>query len=487
MEASVIFDTSLPSARSAGIGGAITATGGYAPVLWKNPAGIAGLSGFQFISAQTQKFSLANLAQTNITAGFPTRIGAVGLGYSRTGDEIYKESVFSFVYANTITPGTDFGLGLKTMNLSINEYGSATTAGIDIGVQNAVSQTLALGFSLSNANSPYLGVSRIPVLKNLSFGLNYKPAAGVLLAGELEKIEGHDIATKLGFENLLTKDVYFRSGLRSNPTRFSFGIGFGLARFLIDYAFITHPALPTQHFLSFGANFAGVSGAASPAMRDRRRGDRILINKVSAEELAQLSDIMGRLTARRIIEYREKHGPFKSIDDLRKIPRLRETTIQAIESYVSFETAAPKEEKTSEMRELSSKPAENKSPEIPKGDKGTVEPAPEQRKAQNPPKKISGDLKPGAAGPTTVIPPASILKPVEEPAGEDEILDINAATAQDLEVIGFTSTEAKNIIRFRKRSGGFNSVDDLLKVPGINRNRFDKYRESLRCPINGGR
>jgi len=67
----------------------------------------------------------------------------------------------------------------------------------------------------------------------------------------------------------------------------------------------------------------------------------------------------------------------------------------------------------------------------------------------------------------------------EESAVSEDMLDINSASAQELEVIGFTSSQARNIIRYRTKEGGFSSVDDLLKVPGVYSRTLDKVRDSI--------
>lgn len=51
------------------------------------------------------------------------------------------------------------------------------------------------------------------------------------------------------------------------------------------------------------------------------------INKASEEELAKVSSI-GTEGARKIVEYREKNGPFGSVDDLKKVPGFPENLIQ---------------------------------------------------------------------------------------------------------------------------------------------------------------
>ena len=48
------------------------------------------------------------------------------------------------------------------------------------------------------------------------------------------------------------------------------------------------------------------------------KGSQININKASVEELEQLPRV-GLAVAKRIVEYREKNGPFKKVEDLKSV------------------------------------------------------------------------------------------------------------------------------------------------------------------------
>ena len=55
--------------------------------------------------------------------------------------------------------------------------------------------------------------------------------------------------------------------------------------------------------------------------------EKININNASAEELTQLNGI-GSSHAVRIIEFREKNGPFKTPQDLTQVPRIGQKTFE---------------------------------------------------------------------------------------------------------------------------------------------------------------
>jgi len=58
-------------------------------------------------------------------------------------------------------------------------------------------------------------------------------------------------------------------------------------------------------------------------------GDPVDINSADAAALAQTIDGVGEARARAIIEYRDKNGPFKSVDDLVQVPGIGEKIVAA--------------------------------------------------------------------------------------------------------------------------------------------------------------
>ena len=63
---------------------------------------------------------------------------------------------------------------------------------------------------------------------------------------------------------------------------------------------------------------------------------KIKINKARAIEL-ESGLTLRRSEAAAVVDYREKHGPFKSIDDLKKVPGIDAAKIDAAKDRLSFE------------------------------------------------------------------------------------------------------------------------------------------------------
>ena len=73
--------------------------------------------------------------------------------------------------------------------------------------------------------------------------------------------------------------------------------------------------------------------AASLAAKDPPRAP-INVNTATAQQLQQLPGI-GPTRAAQIIRLREKNGPFRSVEELRAIPRLSEKQFQQLKKYVT--------------------------------------------------------------------------------------------------------------------------------------------------------
>ncbi len=62
-------------------------------------------------------------------------------------------------------------------------------------------------------------------------------------------------------------------------------------------------------------------------------GDSIDLNRATAEELTRLPGV-GEVIAKRIVEFREKHGPFERVEDLMKVKGIGEKSLEKIRPHV---------------------------------------------------------------------------------------------------------------------------------------------------------
>ena len=58
-------------------------------------------------------------------------------------------------------------------------------------------------------------------------------------------------------------------------------------------------------------------------------------------------------------------------------------------------------------------------------------------------------------------------------------LNLNQATADQLMALGLTQSQAAQIIRYRKEDGDFLQVEELLVVPQISRDVYEKVHDKV--------
>lgn len=144
-----------------------------------------------------------------------------------------------------------------------------------------------------------------------------------------------------------------------------------------------------------------------------RAGERIDVNVASADELVRLPRV-GPALAARIVEYREMHGPFRSLPDLDAVSGIGPRMLESIAPHVA----------------------------LPAG----VEPPPA-----------------GAAATVSAAPQAAAR--AGPPGGR---IDVNRASAQELDSLpGIGAVLARRIVEERELNGPFRGLAELERVRGI--------------------
>ena len=87
-------------------------------------------------------------------------------------------------------------------------------------------------------------------------------------------------------------------------------------------------------FLVMALALAAMVPPAAAAPASQTATEKINVNTASAEELTALPGI-GKAYADRIVEYREKNGPFKKVDDLLNVRGIGEKTLERIRDRVT--------------------------------------------------------------------------------------------------------------------------------------------------------
>ena len=177
------------------------------------------------------------------------------------------------------------------------------------------------------------------------------------------------------------------------------------------------------------------------------------LNRATAQDLDALPGI-GPALAQRIVDYRQAHGPFKQIDDLREVSGIGPENLQKLKPYLGLggpEAIAP--------------PDGEAAMTFGKSGSGTNL---DSQEGRLPGSKI--DLEPKTPG---------------------RVIDPNLGSQADLETLpGIGPVLAQRIIDYRRAHGPYKKIADLRKVSGIGPKKLEKLRPyvvitSQRLPASG--
>ena len=162
----------------------------------------------------------------------------------------------------------------------------------------------------------------------------------------------------------------------------------------------------------------------------------------------------------------------------REVERERELRFKAIEGRIGEVTdMASGATERARATDVKSPPAAL-APQEPAAPVESAEPEPEpepkprstprRRRSSSKSKADSDDKDPEPASEETQIVPA--------PGGP---VDLSSATFDDLRGLGLSVTQAKRVLDFRERLGGFDSVDDLDYVPGLPKSLLVELKDQV--------
>ncbi|PIE52255.1 hypothetical protein CSA37_07660 [Candidatus Fermentibacteria bacterium] len=122
------------------------------------------------------------------------------------------------------------------------------------------------------------------------------------------------------------------------PARIGFSIQASVHNTALQYGYSTHPVLPAGH--SVGVTY-GTSGFRPSALVSYVSSDPssvefpVNLNTASDTQLVQIPGI-GPSTASLIINYRNEHGLFQSVEQLLDVPGIGNATLESLKPYLTI-------------------------------------------------------------------------------------------------------------------------------------------------------
>ncbi len=213
-----------------------------------NAAGLAQLRSVQASAFYVpQQFGLPELRTTAMSASYYVKPGTVGVMIEQFGFDLYHTTDLSVGYGFFLGPTVAVGVSANAQRISIERYGAATNATVDVGLLGWPTPDLALGFSVKNVTAATLGNRRERLPQYVLFGASYSPLKDFLIVSEIEKEAQFPLVIKTGIEQVIQGFLSLRFGIANNPDKFSGGIAVRYAGVEFGYAGYSHPDLGWTH------------------------------------------------------------------------------------------------------------------------------------------------------------------------------------------------------------------------------------------------
>lgn len=222
-----------------GIGAALT----DANSLFANPAGVSSVQTTTLLLQAENRFLQPALSSVQAGILLPTNNETFGFRINHFGPGEYNEQEMALVYARPLSNVISLGGGIHLRQQRIPEYGMRRLLTFSLGVQMELLPNLALGTYLYNPIRQELTPDEYaPTL--FLIGARYQPSEQVQLLIEVEKDIDYIARVKAGIAYQLGDVLLLRTGIRTQPTNFSFGLGIPIGSHLqIDVGAWQHQQL----------------------------------------------------------------------------------------------------------------------------------------------------------------------------------------------------------------------------------------------------
>lgn len=221
--------------------------------IFNNIAGIANLKNTTAAFTYDVHPTLPGANRTAATVSVPIKIGAIGAGAYRFGDDLYNEHVISTGYSNQFGIAA-IGARLNYIQYRAEGFGSKGVVTISLGGIAKLTPTLSVGAYISNINQPTIGNGeKVPT--RLNAGISFTPTDKFFFATEIEKDLDYEATWKVGMQYQFHEKFFARTGYNLNPNTAFFGLGFKTKKFILDYALQHNVSLSFSHQASVSYQF----------------------------------------------------------------------------------------------------------------------------------------------------------------------------------------------------------------------------------------
>jgi hypothetical protein len=174
-----------------------------------------------------------------------------GLAVESFGGNLYSETKLTVNLARQfMDERLSLGISAHFYTLSVQNYESASTGGISIGLHYTINENWSVGSSLENLNQPKLNGYSEEIPQAMRIGVRYLPAEEIQAYLSVEKDRWHEPQVSFGAVYQLSQMFSLFSGYTTQSNKPSGGIALQTNRVVFSYALQYHFDLGETHFFS---------------------------------------------------------------------------------------------------------------------------------------------------------------------------------------------------------------------------------------------
>ena len=221
--------------------------------IFNNPAGLAGNSEVSGVFGYQTIFNFAPFNTVAAALTTPTEWGSLAIGAYRFGDELFSSQMGSLGFAKTIGI---MSLGIKAnyLQYNIEGFGRRSVFVAEMGGLATLTYNLRFGMHIYNFTQSIIAEEsgeKLPTLLRLSIQYRLNEQMDFFIEGEKDVELDPDL--KLGLSYNLNDMIVLRTGFSTLTNRHSFGAGFEIKKFTIDYALKANSNIGSAH--NFGLTY----------------------------------------------------------------------------------------------------------------------------------------------------------------------------------------------------------------------------------------
>lgn len=231
-------------AAQAGSGGVSVFTQG----VWSthnNPSGLAKLVNPMTGLYVENRFLIKELFFNAFAFALPVKNGGLGVAVSHLGTGQYANTFAGLAYGRRFGEQFSAGVRFDCYHVSYgSEYEQGTAVSFDAGIQWVITEKFSFACNVFNPTRVKLNNfsdEQLPAI--LRAGFSYKPIPELTMLTEVGKTSGCALDVNYGMEYNFDDKIFVRAGLGLNSSKFSFGFGYILDAFSIDFATSWHQTL----------------------------------------------------------------------------------------------------------------------------------------------------------------------------------------------------------------------------------------------------